>query len=84
VSRYANNMVIQHSDQEFIISFFEVFPPLLFGTPGDLDKVAALKSVRGECVARVIVSAERLPIFIQALQTNLERFASRQEEKSNS
>ena len=73
VSRYASNMVVQNTGQEFIISFFEIFPPLLFGTPADLAKLDQLESVRAECIARIIVSKDRMPKFIEALQTNFER-----------
>jgi hypothetical protein len=28
VTRYANNLLIQHTEHEFILSFFEILPPL--------------------------------------------------------
>ena len=79
VSKYATNMVVQHSDQEFILSFFELLPPMIFGTPQDLEKLDNMSAVRAECIARVIVSAERMPKFIQALQQTLERVTAKQE-----
>ena len=33
VTRYATNFVVQHTDREFIISFFEAWPPVIIGTP---------------------------------------------------
>ena len=32
-TKYATNMVVQHTEHEFIIFFFEVQPPLVIGTP---------------------------------------------------
>ena len=32
VSRYATNLVVQHTEHEFILSFFEVKPPVILGT----------------------------------------------------
>jgi len=77
VNRYATNMVVQGTGEEFIISFFELLPPLLFGSPDDLEKLENLTSVRAECIARVTVSAERMPKFVQALQLQLEKAASK-------
>ena len=78
VSRYATNMVVQHTEHEFIISFFEAYPPVLLGDAE--EKKAALKqieSVPAICVARVIVAPERLAEFIQVLQDNLDKYSSR-------
>lgn len=78
ISRYATNMTIQPGENEFIISFFEVIPPMLLGTPEErARKIKSLKEVRAECVARVIVAADKLPSFIEAMQTNLGIYQSR-------
>lgn len=78
VSRYATNIVVQHTDQEFIISFFEVLPPVVLGSPEEQKaKTEQIKSVRGECVARIIISVDRMPEFVEALQNNLEKYRSR-------
>ena len=48
VSRYATNMVVQFTENEFIVSFFETVPPLLLGSPDAIkEKVKEIKSVRG-------------------------------------
>ena len=79
VSRYATNMVVQHSEQEFILSFFELLPPIILGTPQELEKLDKMTSVRAECIARVIVSADRMPKFIEVLQQTLEKVAAKRE-----
>lgn len=81
ITRYASNMVVQNTGQEFIVSFFENFPPLMFGTPADLAKLDKMESVRAECIARIIVSKDRMPRFIQALQTNLDRAVEKETAK---
>ncbi len=78
--RYATNMVVQHTEHEFIISFFEAYPPIVLGAPE--ERKAALEqieSVPAVCVARVIVAPERLAEFIQVLQDNLDNYLSRTE-----
>ncbi len=71
-SRYATNIVAQPIQHEFVISFFEAQPPIFLGTPEEnRTRYQELGAIRAECVARVIVAAERLPEFIEALQTTL-------------
>jgi len=81
LSRYVTNIVVQHTEHEFIISFFEVRPPIVLGS--DEEKEAQLKqidSVRAECVARIVVAADRLPDFIRVLNENLATYRSRFDE----
>ncbi len=77
ISRYANNMFVNHSASEFIISFYEIRPPLLLGTPEQVqEQVESIESVDAECVVRIIVPPDRLPGIIKALQENYEKFQS--------
>ena len=78
ISRYANNIIVQHSENEFIISFFEVRSPLILGTPEEeKTKWEQIETVRAECVARIVISAGKMPEFIGALQRNLENYRSK-------
>jgi hypothetical protein len=79
-SRYATNLVVQSSQHEFIISFFEVRQPIVLGSPEERKaQLEQIKSVRAECVARIIVAAERMPEFIQALQVRVDAFRAGRE-----
>ncbi len=72
ISRYATNLTVQHTEHEFIVSFFEITPPLLLGSAEDRKaKAEQLSSVRANCIARIIVAAERMPKFVSVLQENL-------------
>jgi hypothetical protein len=74
-SRYATNLVVQHTEHEFSISFFEVRPPILLGSPEDIQAaLQRVESVPAVCVARIIVAAERMPEFIRVLQDNLAQY----------
>jgi hypothetical protein len=64
-------MLIQNIDNEFKISFFEIKPPIVLG-PSDPHP----KEVRAECVASIIVTSDRLPKFIDALQKHLDKYHS--------
>ncbi len=80
LSVYATTMIVQHTEHEFILSFFEARPPIILGSPEEQKEQALrLVSVKADCVARVIVSIARMPNFVQILQDNLKKY----EEKSN-
>ena len=81
VARYATNMAVQHTDREIILSFFEIIPPLIF-TSQDQEVLQSLKSIRANCVARIIVSPERMQKFIDVLQENLDRHLAKMKETS--
>lgn len=79
-SRYAMNVIVQHDKHEFYISFFEVAPPILVGTTEErLAQIGKITSIRSECVARIIVSPERMGDFIGAMQTNYAKYQAKQE-----
>jgi hypothetical protein len=84
-TQFITHMVVQHSDYEFIISFFEIHPPMFLGSGEEIKEKMKLesdsiKSVKAECKARIAVSAERMPGFIQALQDNYKKLQDRQDE----
>jgi hypothetical protein len=72
-SVYATNMLVQASDQEIILSFFEAQPP--FMTEDTQENIELLKSVgiRADCVAKVIISSARFEGFVQVLAQTVQR-----------
>ncbi len=75
--RYATNMVVQHTEHECIISFFEAYPPML---PVDSkEREAALEQIEtvpAVCVSRIIVAPKRLAEFVQVLQDAVDKYSS--------
>ena len=62
VGRYATNMVIQHTEHEFVLSFFEAMAPPIIGNTEE-EKQAQLdqvESVTAKCIARIIISPNRM------------------------
>ncbi len=84
VSRYATNLVVQHTEHEFIVSFYEVQPPLLLGTPEE-NKAALehLGEVRATCVARIIIAAGRMAEFVKVLQDNVATYEKKRAEEGS-
>lgn len=80
---YATNFIVQHTDREFYLSFFDTPPPIILGTPEEREEqVKKMKSVRAQAVARVVISSDRMPQFIEVLQENWEKFQAKQEDSS--
>jgi len=69
ITPFATNMIIQTIEHEFKISFFEIKPSIRLD-----DFLPLPDKVRADCVGSVIVSADRLPKFIEALQTQLNKY----------
>jgi len=79
-TQYANNIVVQHTENEFIVSFFETIPPLIIGSPEDIKtQIDGMEEIRSKCVARIIFASEKMRGFIQALNTNFDNFLSKKE-----
>lgn len=73
-THYATNLVIQHTEHEFFITFFELVPPITLGkTPEEIERI---ESVRARALTRVAVSPERLEEFIRVMQDNLAKYRS--------
>ncbi len=77
-SRYATHLIVQHTEHEFVLSFFEILPPTIFGPPEAVSaQLERLSAIPAECVGRIVVAADRMPAFVAVLQDNLERYQSR-------
>lgn len=84
--RYATNFVVQHTEREFILSFFEITPPIVLGDEDEQRRAfAQMNSVRARCVGRIVCTPDRAVALIEILQQNLEVYGSRhlQEDKSD-
>lgn len=81
-SKYATNLVIQHSEHEFIIDFFEMRRPLILGNPDQVrEQWQKIESVRAECVAQIIVSPDRMQEFIDVMQAGLNKYVGKEMEE---
>jgi hypothetical protein len=81
VTRYATNIVVQRSEHEFIISFFEAEPPIIVGPDDRKEKaLASIQSVQARCVARIVVAPKRVDDFVRVLTEQIEAAKTRQKE----
>ena len=74
-SQYSNNVLVQAGQYEIIISFFEAQIPILLGQPEENKKqLEELGTIRVDCVSRIVVSPDLIPILMKALETGLENY----------
>lgn len=73
-AQYATHMTVQVTPVEFILSFYQVFPPLFSGPETEQrEQMAKTDKVEARCVARVAVAAPRIPEFIRVLGEQAKR-----------
>ena len=76
ITRYATNLLVQSTDTEFILSFFETHPPMRFEAEAD-EPFREVREASTKCVARVVVSAPRMEGFLAALTQSHARWYER-------
>lgn len=78
-AKFANDLVIQNQSEHFVLSFFEMFPPMIIGDTTDEIREAyeAIEAVEARCVARIIVTPKMLKGFIDALTKNVQNYERR-------
>jgi hypothetical protein len=81
-TKYASNLVVQHTEHDFTITFFDIRPPLLLGSADDkIRQLEGIEAVKAAPVARIVVAASRMHEFVQVLQDNLKTYRAAVAEK---
>jgi hypothetical protein len=74
-THYATQVVVQHTADEFTLSFFDIRPPLLIGTPAERQRqIRAIRKIRAIPVARLVVPPARMRELVQVMRDNLRMF----------
>lgn len=72
---FSNLMLVQHVQQEFIITFGQYAPPAPMGSPERrAEQLKAMPYVPVKAVARIGLTAPRMRELIEALQSNYEKW----------
>lgn len=80
---FANQFVIQHGKNEFILTVGQLQPPILVGSPEHRKEQAKkLTYVPINVVARFGLTRQCLVELIEALQNNLRKYDEKQEHTS--
>ncbi len=69
----ATHIIVQRDGPDFIVNFFEVRPPVVFGTEEEkLEQLQKMDAVHAKCVSRLLIAAERMPGFVKAFSEALQ------------
>ena len=80
---FATNLLVQRSADIFTISFFEIRPPILLGTPEQNQAtLSEVKQLVARCVARVVVTPERMKEFAGIFNTSYQAWQNDKEQKA--
>ena len=80
---FANQFIIQHEQNEFILTVGQLQPPILLGSPEERKEQAKkLTYVPIKIVARFGLTRQRLAELIEVLQNNLRKYDKKQEHTS--
>jgi hypothetical protein len=77
VAIFADVSAVQHGTGQFVISFFQLHPPLQT-TPTPMSDIP--KEMPAKCVSRVVLSPAHFTKFVEAVQNNLEKYNRQQRE----
>ncbi|MEK6777618.1 MAG: hypothetical protein AABY87_12195 [bacterium] len=69
ITRFASNMVVQLVEGDCRILFFEAKPDIDLNIHGKIEE-----RIQAECVANIIINANKLPKFIEILQMQYDRY----------
>jgi hypothetical protein len=70
VTQYTDNLLVLHTENEFILSFLQAQHPLAMGA----DELRQIGTIQSKCISRLIVSPNLLPKIIEALQQNYTKY----------
>jgi hypothetical protein len=74
-SFFISNMVIQHESDHFIISFFEIWPPVILGSSEERERtINNLNHIEAKCVSRLVVMPDKMREFIDVMNNNYDSF----------
>jgi hypothetical protein len=74
-AEYATNVLAQHGEHEFFLLFFQAQPPIILGEKEERQKqVNELRQIPAKCIAKIIISPERVEEVIKLLQSQLDNY----------
>ncbi|GAA5342560.1 MAG: hypothetical protein canaca05_00530 [Anaerolineaceae bacterium] len=73
IARYASNVVVQKTESNYLISFFEIQPPLIIGNVEEINlNLSKIEKIEAKCVAQVYMSNEQIKAFYDLLHKMLD------------
>jgi hypothetical protein len=78
-THFVTYTLVQHEREDFIVSFFELWPPPILGETEEekRQEFEKLTEVEAKCVARIVLSPGRMKTFIEDLSDNYNKWQQR-------
>src|SRR5690349_20945775 len=70
---FADSVIVQHSENEFYITFLQVEHPLAITNA----EIASIKKVTNKAVARVVITPKHMALLIEALRRNFKKYSEK-------
>jgi hypothetical protein len=71
---YTNHFVIQSEQSVFHLLCFQLNPPMLVGTPEQVQAMASkIKSVEAECVAHLVIPSHQMGDLVAIMKDTLDK-----------
>jgi len=70
LGEFANHMIVQATNDEIHLAFFQIQPPIVLGHEAP-ERIVEIDHIDAKPVARIIVTQAKLPGIIEALQKQL-------------
>lgn len=78
---FSNVMLVQHEQQEFMITFCQYSPPLTLGPPeAQLEQMKNMPYVPVKVVARLGMTPQRMQELISILQENYRKWEAKRDD----
>lgn len=82
-TRSVNQLIVQHHEDEFILTFGHLTPPLLIGTPEETaEQAKAIPYVPVKVVAQLAATPAKVEAFVAAMQTVLDSYRNQESQKN--
>jgi len=72
---FCNDVIVTHDKENFYLQFGQIAPPMVSGRE-ELENITLLGSIESQAVGRIVLDKATMPIFIRALQENLDKLNS--------
>lgn len=75
-SYFVSNVVVQHQLDNFILSFFEVWPPAILGETEEekIKELNSIEKVEAKCVARLVLTPSTMKEFLDTMTGNWKNY----------
>lgn len=74
-THFATNFAVQRTEEYFIITFYELFPPLIVGTDEERRaQLSELETIESKALTRVVVTPAHFRELMGHMESQLEKY----------